>query len=445
MQNRISCKVTVICDTDYSGSFLSLLTPPQDKERIIISSTSNDHKALFLAQGTISFSNFFWKNVMNGMNVRDSFLKAGNTIGLFSETPSYNKPLMDDNGNGIGNERSDGNLAMYRTIGTGIRFAENDPLVGSVSTDQRLKGGVTSADIQADVTTISGNIVKVWAVITPPDHSSNQDLSEIDLTDAGDGSYKGTYSKFSSFGTYQVDIFYDMNGNTYFFENISIFQPAFPDSYEDDDNPDQAKVIIINDETPQHHNLYDPGDEDWIKFYGLSGESYEIIIKNTGTNFSADIEIYNSDIEIQTLAESWKCPRTEFSASPEVSGEGTEYDIMINHPTGPLPGWVIGKLTEEGSGKPIEGALIRVGTSATDISHSEGTYTINHKPGTFTMQICGHEFEDVIISEGGTTVNNLTLTEDVTENCLTENSSPKSLPPLHTDDIKQCFINTAAD
>ncbi len=43
--------------------------------------------------------------------------------------------------------------------------------------------------------------------------------------------------------------------------------------------------------------------------------------------------------------------------NPKVFGEGTEYDIMINQPIGPLSGWIIGKITEEGSGKPIQGAL----------------------------------------------------------------------------------------
>ena len=47
-QGFISGKVTVICDADFSGSFLPFLTPPEGKERIVLASTAADESAHFL-------------------------------------------------------------------------------------------------------------------------------------------------------------------------------------------------------------------------------------------------------------------------------------------------------------------------------------------------------------------------------------------------------------
>ncbi len=69
LQENIPGKVTLIYDADYSGSFIPLLTPPEEKERILITGTSVGQPALFLSDGVISFSNFLWKSVSRGVNL----------------------------------------------------------------------------------------------------------------------------------------------------------------------------------------------------------------------------------------------------------------------------------------------------------------------------------------------------------------------------------------
>ena len=59
LQETVSGKVTVIYDACESGTFLSSLTPPSGKERIVVASTSPGESAKFVTQGSISFFQLF--------------------------------------------------------------------------------------------------------------------------------------------------------------------------------------------------------------------------------------------------------------------------------------------------------------------------------------------------------------------------------------------------
>ncbi len=122
--------VTVICDADNSGAFLPLLAPNEGAQRILISGTSDRQPAAFLSRGNISFSAFFWKNVLNGETVRDAFQNASQDIKTFSDS----SPLLDDTGNGIGNEAEDGMISAGYRLGVGIRLVPSQ----SVSTDSEI-------------------------------------------------------------------------------------------------------------------------------------------------------------------------------------------------------------------------------------------------------------------------------------------------------------------
>ena len=209
LQETIPGKVTVIYDACLSGSFLPLLSPPTDKKRILISSASNSQPASFVATGNISFSTFFWSRVLNGANIKDSFLHGKDAM-TFSGAEQI--PQLDDTGNGVGNEKADGTLAKKTTIGAGIMLAADDPIIASVSPAQTL-AGETSATLWAKDVTSTGTIDKVWAVITPPDYSSGSsanpvtDLPTIDLASVGNNRYEGAYANFTSDGIYNIAIF----------------------------------------------------------------------------------------------------------------------------------------------------------------------------------------------------------------------------------------------
>ena len=123
LQAKMPGMVTVICDADNSGKFLPLLAPNEGAQRILISGTSDNEPAVFLSGGDISVSAFFWKNVLNGDNIRDAFQNAAQALGGCSES---RRPRLDDNGNGIGNEAEDGRLSSGYTLGAGIRLVPSD-------------------------------------------------------------------------------------------------------------------------------------------------------------------------------------------------------------------------------------------------------------------------------------------------------------------------------
>ncbi len=467
LQENMPGKVTVICDTDYSGSFLPLLMPPENKERIFISGAANDQLALFLSQGSISFSNFFWNGVSDGLSVQEAFSNAKDAVRFFAE---HNTPQLDDNGNGIGNERSDGRLAMYYTIGMSIRLADNSPVVGSVS----LAEGKTSADILAeDVTTTAQGIKKVWAVISGPRYDSddsdqypgsNQDLVTVELKPEADGRYKGTYNNFSAFGIYHVAVYaMDTADKISLSKRISVFQPAGPDIYEPDDKPEQAGFIVINDEIPQRRNLYDAYDEDWLKFYGLSDTIYTIRACRPDTDCTGInnlmIELYDSELNLsgsdenelsKTLNQNGVCyVRISHKDPTVVPAESTVYDLTVWQPTALFPGYIKGTITDAVSDKPVKGALIKTDANASFTSLDNGSYLMIHKAGKFTAtaEAPGYEsksYSNLSVSEGGTTIMNFKLTPS------DENSDSNGLKPVfplvprYNDDADgaACFIIT---
>ncbi|MFH0814244.1 MAG: 6-bladed beta-propeller, partial [Pseudomonadota bacterium] len=217
IRQTISGKVIVIYDACESGSFLSSLRPPSGKERIIISSTSRGENAYFVTQGSISFSNYFWTHIFNGLTVANAFTLAEEAI---SQTTNYQNPLLDDNGNGIGNEASDGALAQSTYLGNGTIIYGEAPVIGTVSPPQTLSNSSTTL-LFADGVIDADGIARVWAVIRPPNYMQSspdnpvQEIPSLNLLSVGGERYEGAYEHFNIPGTYQIAIYArDRIGNT---------------------------------------------------------------------------------------------------------------------------------------------------------------------------------------------------------------------------------------
>ncbi len=247
LQNEMSGRITVIYDACRSGSFLPLLTPVSGKERVLISGAGVEQPACFLSEGDISFSGFFWRGVSDGATVREAFSDAGNAL---SASCKGQVPLLDDNGNGVGNEVSDGQVVGKYTFGVGIVLAGDVPAVGSVSPEQVLQED-TSADIWAADVTTTGGINKVWAVITPPGtgrDSCDAFQPEKELVyHPGSGRYEGTYDGYSGSGAYAVAVYaMDMDGNLSRAVTTSVRREAEPitGDMNADGNVDLSDAII---------------------------------------------------------------------------------------------------------------------------------------------------------------------------------------------------------
>jgi hypothetical protein len=209
-----------------------------------------------------------------------------------------------------------------------------------------------------------------------------------------------------------------------------VYQVRGPDIYEEDDAFSQASVIVLDDEIPQEHNFHDAGDEDWVKFYGLSGgKGYTIKASNLEENADAVIELYDTDGITQLAYQNKEGdPQGDEELTyifpgdgvyyvkvrhynQTVSGEKTEYDLKLYRGEAPvLPVVITGKITDLSTRQPLEND-VRIKTSAnvTAICLPSGKYFMHHPADEnvqITAEASGYEtYTDIIaITQQGKTV-----------------------------------------
>jgi uncharacterized protein YjiK len=402
LQDNIPEEVIVIYDADRSGSFIPSLKPPTGKKRLLISGSSSDQKANFIFEGNISFSRFFWGRVLNGMNLREAFIYAKRAI----QYCGGQTPQLDDNGNGIANEKQDGIVSRAYSIGVGIMLAGDDPVIGSVSPGQTISGDISAVIWAEDITT-TGTIDRVWAVITPP--RSVSDLPSIELVNDGTDQYQGTYSDFSIYGNYEIAVYaMDTEGNVSLPKDTYVFKSSGPDAYEDDDSLETADVIVTYDASysdPQRHNFHDEDDQDWVKFYGLAGEIYNITTKNLESNCDTVIMIYDSKgtplladyedegVEGEDEYIPWSCLSDGLyyvmvkQYDSGIYGSNTGYDLEIYIEVGGMPGFLTGTVVNS-LGEGVAGAVIKSDISkSTAMTLNSGAYIIVLPAGTHTISV----------------------------------------------------------
>jgi hypothetical protein len=430
LQTHITGKVTVIYDASYSGAFNAALAGPN---RILIASSGG--RAYFLSDGDISFSNYFWKRILNGENVRDAFYHAKSAMEF--STDYMQTALIDDNGNGTGNESSDGTAAFNQTIGAGIRLAGNDPLIGSVVSDITLNGE-TSALIWADDVTTTGTLDSVWAVVTAPLGPGEESpvQTTVQMSDAGNNRYEGTTGNiFTSSGRYTVTVYAkDTDGNMSTVSQTTVYQSGLIDKYEEDDTYQQANVIFLNHPYAQQHNFDVSADEDWVKFYGLAGTIYTFSATNLGTHSDVKFELYNeagATASPQSPIVQWDNAGTgvdelhdytvtqdgiyylKVTNSPQtVYGVDTGYDLDVYIPYvgTEMPGIITGYVYVSGSNPkvPIAGASVVTSNGRSAISGPTGFYSIsNHNPGTWSISVSKSGYNT---ASGSVSVTSLTVT-----------------------------------
>ena len=211
-----NASVVVIYDACQSGSFLPILATSETPNRVVISSAQKDEPAYFTSAGALSFSYFFWGNIFNGMTVGNAFFSARNSTRYAYSNQS---PLLDDNGNGIGNEDDDGIAARDIHIGNGVVSADDLPVIGSPVPTRHLYGE-SSVTLSVSDVTDAGGISRVWATLTPPDREIADpsipilDIEIIDFALTDDNRYEGEVKGLSATGTYTLALFAKDKNNT---------------------------------------------------------------------------------------------------------------------------------------------------------------------------------------------------------------------------------------
>jgi hypothetical protein len=137
---------------------------------------------------------------------------AKDGVGVVRGIEKDQNPQIDGNGNGIGNEKEDSDLAKNKYIGKGFTIAGDIPIIGTISQDQILSGQ-TSATITVENIVTTGRITRVWAIVHSPDFTIAPDnpitdLPTFDLTwNEQNRRYEGTYNGFTVRGTYTVTVY----------------------------------------------------------------------------------------------------------------------------------------------------------------------------------------------------------------------------------------------
>jgi len=221
IQQHIPGKLIVIYDACQSGSFMKYLSDiPRNRERILITSSGYDESAIFIGNGALSFSSYFWAAIFNGKDIKDAFHSAQkindfkyDNVAIFPQNPQINV-----NGNTINNETIDINAMQNVIIGNGVGLNFGLPFIQKISPEQTIAKS-SSADITATGVWPKDGVSRVWAQIMPSGYTQTAinkpliALPSVELTKTDDEMYKGTFNDFTHEGTYLIAVYAkDTNG-----------------------------------------------------------------------------------------------------------------------------------------------------------------------------------------------------------------------------------------
>ena len=316
LETAISGRVILIYDACHSGSFTSATSA---KNRVVITSTKADELAYFTGQGALSFSTYFWNQVLNGASVLTAFQRAHEALTM---SPIANSPLQtpqianDADGDGTPNQPSD--IAMLNTIviGSGTTNAGSAPLIGMITGPQDVPDGSSSASITVTGVMDSDGIGRVRAVLKPPDFAPGASdnpitgLPSFDLVQSspGSGTFQATYTGFTTPGIYEVRVYAeDKLGN------------ASP--------PKTTTVTVGNNPLTRRALLVAGGDQSdplWMSIQEAAKSAYQALrfqgYKNSEIAFYSASTI-NGVEQLATLS------NIEFALAPNQHGDSL--DVMV--------------------------------------------------------------------------------------------------------------------
>ncbi len=180
------------------------------------------------------------------------------------------------------------------------------------------------------------------------------------------------------------------------------------DTYEPDDTYDQAGVIILDDPAAQSHNFHSAGDQDWVKFFALSGIVYTIEASNVTQDADVVLELYDTDgttllgtgddygkgreelLEFTSQSDGVYYVRVRNYDDTDALADNLAYELKVYLPIGFSTGYITGTVYDSSNNSPISDALISADLGGSAISIVGGYYFMIVARGTYTIT-CSHE------------------------------------------------------
>ena len=211
LQGLLPGQLTVVYDACQSGSFVPVLRPDADQDRLVLTSSGSKERAHFAARGDVSFSFHFWSNFLIGGDIYRSFVAGDEAMrAIFNRRQNAE---IEADGDGVANAKGDKALAREFSFGQGIALASDVPAIGDVS-DTIFLDGDAIVEIKAFNVVGASEVVRVWALVDTPDEiilSVDEPLTNIDLIEFsdvdGDGNWTATYEDADTQGTYEFKVF----------------------------------------------------------------------------------------------------------------------------------------------------------------------------------------------------------------------------------------------
>ncbi|HNT87462.1 MAG TPA: FG-GAP-like repeat-containing protein, partial [Candidatus Hydrogenedentes bacterium] len=214
-------QVTVVIDTCEAASMLDDIKGPR---RIGVASSGTgplEGVALFDKSRYISFSLNFWVSIFNGSTYGEAFRRAKSAIEAINP---LQRPVIDDNGNGIGNEADDGFVADGVRPGSDFEMRGPGVFIGDIAPPQT--ASTNSATIWLADVASNFPVDEAGALIVPPnfqrpssdsgDEQPVTGLAWAELTyNASMDRWQASYSGFNEGGLYQVQYFVKAGGLWY--------------------------------------------------------------------------------------------------------------------------------------------------------------------------------------------------------------------------------------
>lgn len=409
-------QVTLIVDGAGAGAFVDRVFPASGHtdRRIRIASTTGRGPATFAREGALSFSTHFWQQVANGARLRDTFIQARNA--MQAATGQLQVARLDADGDGD-SDKYDLVRVQDFSLGPGILLAGDAPIIGQVNAPLRLTDGGTEATLFAEQVTATGGIARVFAVITPPVAQGDtppQALPAVDLPAMGSGRYEVTTDLFGPLaGSYHVAIQAEApDGTLSFPAATSVFQEIGPDAYEEDDSHSEASVIVVNGVAAQEHTFDTAGDADWVSFYAVAGQNYEIKAANVGSQADIMIELFHADgvtpvsggggplqaddglageSELLSFAPGADQAGIYFirvhDFDAQTAGTGTDYELRIDRPIAPDLGTISGLIRSDQITLNLSGAVVLAGVTGAALIRPDGSYELRVEAGSVDLTV----------------------------------------------------------